>query len=397
MQADGAEFDDRHAAQPEGRALSYNERLILTVLRYDGPSAKVAIARKTGLSAQTASVLMRRLEENGLIERCAPIRGKVGQPSVPMRLAQRGALFFGLKVGRRSADLCLVDFLGRIIDRTRVTYHYPSPDRTLAFARESVETLTGRLSAKERAHIGGLGISMPGYLWEWVAQVGAPAREMDAWRGRDFRSEIASLFDFPVHLQNDASCACGAELIFGTGGFPPDFLYFYVGHFIGGGLVLNDSLFTGPTGNAAALGPMPIPMPDGSIRQLVEVASLYGLEADLEAAGQDPKMLWENTSTWDIGPQLLSPWLDRAAHGLSYALAAANSVVDWQVVVIDGWLPEKVRQALIERTRHAMKKMNWAGLVVPELAEGTIGPDARSIGAASLPISNGFHVARQHG
>ena len=50
----------------------------------------------------------------------------------------------------------------------------------------------------------------------------------------------------PVYVQNDATAACGAELVFGTGERPKDFLYFYFGYFIGGGLVLNGQLFTGP-------------------------------------------------------------------------------------------------------------------------------------------------------
>jgi predicted NBD/HSP70 family sugar kinase len=312
-----------------------------------------------------------------------------------MRLAPRGALFFGLKVGRRSADLCLVDFLGRIVDRARVTYHYPGPDNMVAFVRQSVERLTDRLPPGERAHIRGLGISIPGYLWEWVRQVGAPAKEMSAWHGRDFRAEVAACFDFPVLLQNDVSCACGAELIFGTEAFPPDFLYFYIGHFIGGGLVLNGALYTGPTGNAAALGPMPVPAPDGSLRQLVDIASLHALEADLAAAGEDPTQLQQRVSDWQVGPQLVARWLDRAADSLAYALATAVSVVDVEVVVIDGWLSEDLRAALIERTRQAMTRMNWAGLVIPRLVAGTIGPDARSIGASSLPLSRDFHVARR--
>ena len=41
-----------------------------------------------------------------------PIRGRVGQPSVPLSINPEGAFFLGLKVGRRSADLVLVDFLG---------------------------------------------------------------------------------------------------------------------------------------------------------------------------------------------------------------------------------------------------------------------------------------------
>ncbi|MBT8476431.1 MAG: MarR family transcriptional regulator, partial [Alphaproteobacteria bacterium] len=50
----------------------YNERLILSVLRNHGPNAKAEIARITGLSAQSASVIMRKLEAEELIERCPP-------------------------------------------------------------------------------------------------------------------------------------------------------------------------------------------------------------------------------------------------------------------------------------------------------------------------------------
>lgn len=391
----GSGAQSRRGAAMGGRLaeLSYNERLVLTLLRREGPGAKARIAQMTGLSAQSASVIMRKLEQEGLIERCAPVRGKVGQPSVPMRLAERGALFFGLKVGRRSADLLLVDFLGNVLDRTRQTYRYPNPPEILRFVRLSVETLSERLSAPERARVGGLGIAIPGYLWEWGRQVGAPDREMDAWRGRDFRAEVAAMFDFPVLLQNDASCACGAELIFGKGAYPPDFLYAYVGHFIGGGLVVNGGLYTGPTGNAAAFGPMPVPSPGGGIRPLVDVASLYGLEADLEAAGFDPNVLWQSATRWEIDAAVLVAWMDQAAGGLAYALAAACSVVDAEVVVIDGWLPDTVRRALIARTRAAMARLDWAGLVVPDLREGSIGPDARALGAASLPLSSRFHVA----
>ena len=68
----------------------------------------------------------------------------------------------------------------------------------------------------------------------------------------------------PVYIQNDATAACGAELVFGTGEKPKDFLYFYFGKFIGGGLVLNGHLFTGRRGNAGGVGPLPVPGPDGT-------------------------------------------------------------------------------------------------------------------------------------
>ena len=78
---------------------AHNERLVLSLIRKHGPMAKAAIARMTGLSAQTVSVIMRALEADGLLVKGEPVRGKVGQPSVPMGLRAQGAYFLGLKVG----------------------------------------------------------------------------------------------------------------------------------------------------------------------------------------------------------------------------------------------------------------------------------------------------------
>src|SRR5215475_6756558 len=68
------------------RVRAYNERLVLSLVRRHGALSKAEIARRTGLSAQTVSVIMRALEKDGLLERGEPIRGRVGQPSIPMRL-----------------------------------------------------------------------------------------------------------------------------------------------------------------------------------------------------------------------------------------------------------------------------------------------------------------------
>jgi DNA-binding MarR family transcriptional regulator len=70
---------------------AYNERLVLSLVRRHGGQAKADIARSTGLSAQTVSVIMRALEEERLLVRGAPVKGRVGQPSVPMHLAPDGA------------------------------------------------------------------------------------------------------------------------------------------------------------------------------------------------------------------------------------------------------------------------------------------------------------------
>src|SRR3546814_14915375 len=66
------------------RVRAYNERLVLSLVRLHGSLSKADITRRSGLSAQTVSVIMRSLEKEGLLLRGEPVRGKVGPPSVPI-------------------------------------------------------------------------------------------------------------------------------------------------------------------------------------------------------------------------------------------------------------------------------------------------------------------------
>ena len=62
------------------RVRAYNERLVLSLVRLHSALSKADITRLSGLSAQTASVIMRALEKDGLLLRGEPLRGRVGQP-----------------------------------------------------------------------------------------------------------------------------------------------------------------------------------------------------------------------------------------------------------------------------------------------------------------------------
>ena len=52
---------------------AFNERLVLTLVRQYGALSKTDVTRMTSLSAQTASVIMRSLENDGLLRRGNPI------------------------------------------------------------------------------------------------------------------------------------------------------------------------------------------------------------------------------------------------------------------------------------------------------------------------------------
>lgn len=373
----------------------YNERLVLSLVRRHGSLAKAEIARLTGLSAQTISVIMRQLEADGLLLKEAPQRGKIGQPSVPFSLDPNGAFFLGLKIGRRSSDLVLLDFLGRPLQGLREPCRYPTPSGILDFAGRAIETLVGALPRRSRSRISGLGIAAPFELWNWEEQIGAPRVVLDGWRSFDIRQEIERLCDWPVYFCNDATAACGAELVLGNPNHALDFLYFFIGSFVGGGIVLNGSLYPGRSGNAGALGSLPVPSDSPLPQQLIRSASIYVLEKQLLAAGRDPAVLWRSPDDWgDVGPELDS-WIGQSAASLAAATVAAVSVIDFEAVIIDGAFPPKVRKRIVEATSTAMESFDRQGLSPVSVLEGAIGSGARAIGGACLPMLASFTRDRE--
>ncbi|TWF51953.1 ROK family transcriptional regulator [Neorhizobium alkalisoli] len=368
------------------RVRAYNERLVLSLVRLHGAMSKADITRRSGLSAQTVSVIMRSLEKDGLLLRGEPIRGKVGQPSVPMRLNPDAVYSFGVKIGRRSADLVLMDFVGQIRLQYHVTYAYPLPDKILQIITSGIERLEAQLSEAERGRIAGVGIAAPFELWNWAEEVGAPADAMEAWRDFDLHAEISARIRHATYLQNDATSACGAELVFGVGPSYPDFVYFYIGSFIGGGIVLNSAIFSGRTGTAGAVAPLPVRGRDGQTRQLLEVASIFVFENLLLDAGIDPQPLWYSADDWVDFGEPMTRWVDDTADALAQAIVAAASIIDFGAAVIDGGFPPWVRKRIVERTIEAVRRLDLQGVITPDIIEGKVGSQARAIGGASLPI-----------
>ncbi|MDE2385028.1 MAG: ROK family transcriptional regulator [Alphaproteobacteria bacterium] len=372
----------------------YNERLVLSLIRRHGMLPKAELARLTGLSAQTTSVIVRQLEKDGLVMKGEPQRGKVGQPLVPFALNPDGAFSVGLKVGRRSGDLMLIDLSGARRGMVHQPYHFPTPAEFLDFAREGMAKLLTDFTPAMRKRISGLGIAAPFELWNWEAEAGAPHEVLEKWRGFDLMGEVAKLFDFPVFPCNDATAACAAELLFGNGQRAADFAYFYVGYFIGGGLVLNGSLVQGRSGNAAAFGSIPVPKAEGGAQQLIQCASFYSLELALNRSGQNASIMWQAEEDWSAIGKALDEWLPGAAAGLSDAMLAVAAVTECSEVIIDGAMPPAVRARLVSAVQQALLKATRSGITPFHVREGGIGRDARALGAAALPLFANFVIDR---
>ena len=374
----------------------HNERLILSLLRRRGAMPGSDIARHTQLSAQTVSVILRKLEGDGLLEKGAPQKGKVGKPSVPMALNPDGAYAIGFKLGRRNSELFLMNFCGEVLFERRLTHQIAIPEQIFAFFRESFAEAEAFLGSAKRQRLCGIGVAVPFEIWKWGSSDGNTPAQFLSWKDTIIEEEVAKFTDLPVFPVNDATSACRAENVYGRGASFSNYAYFFVSTFIGGGIVINQSVYEGSAGNAGALGSLRVGGPDGKTRQLVDVASVHLLEASLTAAGVDPRLLWKKPADWSGLEIYVAPWIDMVADEIAQASLSACAVIDFEAVIIDGAFPEDVRHRLVETVRRKLPLEDSRGLILPAIEEGGIGLDARAIGAACAPIFAQYFLGSPH-
>jgi len=371
----------------------FNERVVLQAIRLHGALPKAEIARLTHLTAQTVQIIIARLEADGLVLKHAPVRGKIGQPSVPMALNPDGAFSIGIKIGRRSLDVLLVDFAAQVRERLTLDYEFPDPDTLFDEIRARLKTMRKTLGPKRVQLLHGIGIAAPLSLGGWQSLLGIAPEQAGKWAAIDIRERVAAMTDLPVEFVKDTAAACVAELVAGRGRSIRSFLYVFVDTFIGGGLVIDSHLRSGWTGNAGAVGSMPLGLGDASgtpPRQLLSVASLFTLEALYAQAGLDVGAVADARAVAPPWMPATRDWMQQSAPAIALAIHSAAALLDVDGVIIDGSFSRELLAALLAELGDALDRYSWEGVSRPALLAGTIGADARAIGGALLPLYANF-------
>jgi predicted NBD/HSP70 family sugar kinase len=357
----------------------FNERVVLQAIRLHGSCAKAELARLTGLTAQTIGLITTRLEEDGLLLRQAPVRGRIGQPSVPLALNPDGAFAIGIKVGRRNADWLLVDFTGQVRQRLTLDYDFPQADTLLPTVASHMQTLCDSLGPL-RERLVGVGVAAP--------------FQMGGWNQIDLGAQVQAMTTLPVSFAKDTSAACVAELVAGRGRDLKNFLYFFVDTFVGGGLVINSHLHGGLHGNAGAVASLPMGMAGAPgatpPEQLIAHASLWQLERQFATASLDTHAAYDGRALQAPFAELTRAWILHAAQALALAVVGGTAFLDIDAVVLDGSCSREVLQALIDATQQALAQYDWEGLWSARLISGQVGPDARALGGALMPLHTNF-------
>jgi hypothetical protein len=184
----------------------YNERVVLQAIRLRGALPKADLARLTRLSTQAVSAIVDGLLEDGLVAKQARLRGRIGQPSIPIALDPDGAFTIGIKVGRRSLDVLAVDFMGQVRAREALEYEFPDPKVIFPAIRKRVDAVQRKLGSYARRTVG-VGVAAPLWIGGWGDFLGAPVGIMDAWTRIDIASRIQSMTSLPVEFAKDTTAA----------------------------------------------------------------------------------------------------------------------------------------------------------------------------------------------
>lgn len=379
--------DGRSGGTTQAETRVYNERLVLALVRRHGPLSKSELSRLTSLAPQTITTIVNRAAGEELLVRREPLRGRLGQPSVPYDLNPQAAYSFGLKVDFRSADVALVNFVGEVIGFDRVEFDFPTPSQIMTFAKSAVGRMLRKQKGISTDRIAGMGIASPFHNWDRAEEGGLPADRLSAWKQIDIRAELDREFAWPVYLFNDATMCAAGELIFGAGIDCPDYLHAYIGYSLGGGLVLDRHLFPGRNRRAGALGDVPVYTSGkggGKLSPLRATASLRSLAGRLtEDVAQ---RLWSSPEDWgDLGPAL-SNWIEEVTDGLAQATLGAVAMLDVDNIVIDGAMPEAVRKDIAKAVRRKLARELSDRPEPFSVLEGKFGHLAPAIGGATIPL-----------
>ena len=383
-----------HRGSNQGSLKQYNENTIIGLLRQQGPLSKAEIARITHLTPQTVSLIFKRFIKNNVVIQEEYIYGKMGQPSAPFSLNPAAAFSIGISIGRHQLDISLIDFKCKILKQYSLRYDYPEVKVVLKKISLSLKKIFNYLSPDQQQRLAGIGLAQPDKISKWGEVFGVDSNILTQWDDVNIIDEIKKLTpQFDVIRLNDVYAACLAELFLGNPNKHTNFLYIYLGTFIGGAIVLNGQLFNTDQLNTSSIGTIPIHTSSGH-RQLIGVASLNSLEQDLKKTGFDPKLLTIEKELPPAVRLMFDSWLEHALEGIKWSIVSVNSVISTDTVLIDAHLNKTLIAEINKKLSNLLANFQWEATEPAIIESGSVGKQARALGSAIIPFNSTYGLSR---
>jgi predicted NBD/HSP70 family sugar kinase len=319
-----------------------NDRAALELLLINGPLTRAQLGARTGLSKVTASQLLSRLEERGLVSVAGEQAGGRGPNAALYAVVPSSAYVAGLHVELDEVSAGVADVTGTVV--AQVSVNPSASRRPVELVREAVLTACRSAGVAPEA-LRALVIGTPGVMNPSTGQLQL-AVNLPTWHDGvldALRSELGQ----PVTIENDVNLAAMAERAVGAAEDVDDFVLVWIGVGLGLATVLRGQLHRGVGGAAGEIGYLPVPgvpLPQdvthpatGAFQALVGGQAVLPLAARYGFAGPTPgAAVQAAAAAADAGDGAGIEFVTELAVRVATGVAAVSVVLDPGLVVLGG-------------------------------------------------------------
>ncbi|KAB8287154.1 ROK family transcriptional regulator [Bifidobacterium avesanii] len=370
---------------------NHNLSVVLdTLLQSSGPLSRAELAKATGLTKATMSLLASMLIDNHVVvEGEAAMQSSYGRPSTPLAVAPGTWAGIGLQINTDGYGYIVLDLTGRVVAQEWMDASLNGCDPEEAFDR--LDALVGPTERELKGlgyHVVGTGLALPGLVTDDQRLLSAPNLDWDMVDLREFdlvdrlhvtadnEANLAALAQIPGY----ATCRGGQPSPIDAGG---SFLYVSTDVGIGGALVRDGRVVTGDHGFGGEIGHLSVALDGPACRcgRRGCLEAYAGRRAMVEAAGiasgesaARPGAAIELYERWRAGDEAAVEAIDRAVQALGSAISSTINLMDSQTVILGGFW-QHFGDDLAERLTKTVAKQVLAGrelamqVVMPPVGE----------------------------
>ncbi|MFC5170462.1 ROK family transcriptional regulator [Streptomyces mutomycini] len=331
-----------------------NDRAALDLLVTQGPLTRTRIGELTGLSKPTASQVLARLEEAGLVRSTGSQSGRPGPNAVLYGIDPAAGHVAALSAGPTGIDAVVADITGTVVGACRVEADAVAEDVRHRTAQLVAEAVDGALRPTGLGHadLAAVVVGTPGAIDPRTGQL-RYAPHLPGWHSRTLLADLAEVVGRPVVIENDVNLAAVAESYAGAAQDHDHFVLAWLDEGVGAAIVLGGALLRGATGGAGEIGYMPLP---GAPLARGGAAGRAGSGA---GGGFQSQVSCPAVRGLAGGRPLAEALADEAvlaevARRLATGLAAVVAVVDPELVVLSGQVALAGGEELRERVEAEM-------------------------------------------
>lgn len=230
-------------------------RAAMEILLHQGPTSRADLAKKTGLSKQTMSEVIRTLEESGWVRVKGVVSGKVGRSAVTYEVAPDAGCVIGVDLGATTIRVAIVDIAGGISQEIEAPVRGHSGKDLLDHVNSLIDT--GLKKAKiARAKVLLAAVATPGVVDPETGTL-TLAPNMSDIASMDVAGTLRDVLGCDVIIENDINAAVIGESWKGNGIGLDCVAFISLGTGIGLGTLVNGKLMRGAKGAAGEISYLP--------------------------------------------------------------------------------------------------------------------------------------------